>query len=119
MSETHVPPTVAQRQHVNEAVRNPQLAARANGGHPAIAATARPASFNGPGVVSARGAPPRAAAPAAAPAAHAPANAPANAYRPQAAGAPHPQTNAPKAPPKAAPKAPKPKPEPGRKDERP
>ena len=114
MSETHVPPTVAQRQHVNEAVRNPQLAARANGGHPAIAATARPASFNGPGVVGARGAPPRAAAPAAAPAAHAPANA----YRPQAAGA-HPQTNAPKAVrlgPKAAPKAQKPKPEPGRKE---
>src|SRR5580693_5004667 len=42
MAEHHVPPTPAQAQHVNEAVRNPQLAAKANGGHPAIAATARP-----------------------------------------------------------------------------
>jgi hypothetical protein len=75
MTEPHVPPTPAQKQHVSEAVRNPQLAAKANGGHPAIAATARPASFNGPGVVGAKGAPPRAAAPAA-PAAH-PAPAPA------------------------------------------
>src|SRR6202453_1372239 len=59
MSETHVASTPAQRQHVNEAVRNPQLAAKANGGHPPIAATARPAAFNGPGVVGAEGMPPR------------------------------------------------------------
>jgi hypothetical protein len=63
--ETHLPPTPLQRQHVQEAVRNPALSARANGGHPSIAATARPAAFTGPGVVGARGAampPPRAAA---------------------------------------------------------
>jgi hypothetical protein len=104
MSEQHVPPTAAQTQHVTEAVRNPQLAAKANGGHPAIAATARPASFNGPGVVAARGAPPRAAAPAA-PAAHA---AP-NAYRPQQRNdAPRQQPAAPAKPqkPAAKPKAP-------------
>jgi hypothetical protein len=55
-SENHVPPTSLQRQHVQEAVRNPALAARANGGHPTIAATARPAAFSGPGVVGAHGA---------------------------------------------------------------
>jgi len=117
MSEPHVPPTPAQKQHVAEAVRNPQLAAKANGGHPAIAATARPASFNGPGVVGAKGAPPRAAAPAAHPApvnsgnpaAHAPVNGgahpPAAAARPQAAP-PKPAQKAqpkPAAKPKAAP----------------
>ncbi|MDP9014378.1 MAG: hypothetical protein M3O41_17300, partial [Pseudomonadota bacterium] len=60
--EPHVPPTPMQRQHVQEAVRNPVLAARANGGHPPIAATPRPAAFSAPGVVGARGAamPPRA-----------------------------------------------------------
>jgi len=45
--EHHVPPTPVQVQH-----------AHANGGHPAIAATAKPAVFNGPGVVAAHGAPP-------------------------------------------------------------
>jgi hypothetical protein len=54
--EPHVAPTPLQRQHVQEAARNPALAARANGGHPAIAATPRPAAFNAPGVVGARGA---------------------------------------------------------------
>src|SRR5579871_6289358 len=39
--ESHVPPTQVQQQHVQQAVRNPALAAHANGGHPAIAATAR------------------------------------------------------------------------------
>jgi hypothetical protein len=57
-AEPHVPPTPMQRQHVQEAQRNPALAARANGGHPSIAATPRPAAFNAPGVVGARGAPP-------------------------------------------------------------
>jgi hypothetical protein len=55
-AEPHVPPTQVQRQHVQEALRNPTLAAKANGGHPAIAATPRPAAFNAPGVVGARGA---------------------------------------------------------------
>jgi hypothetical protein len=62
--EQHVAPTPMQQQHVQEAIRNPALAARANGGHPSIAATPRPAAFNAPGVVGARGAampPPRAA----------------------------------------------------------
>ena len=54
--ETHVSATPLQQQHVQEALRNPALAARANGGHPSIAATARPAAFHAPGVVSARGA---------------------------------------------------------------
>ena len=61
--EQHVPPTQLQRQHVQEAVRNPALAARVNGGHPAIAATPKPTAFNAPGVMGARGAtapPPRA-----------------------------------------------------------
>jgi hypothetical protein len=61
--EPHVAPTPLQHQHVQEAARNPTLAARANGGHPAIAATPKPAAFNAPGVVGARGAvapPPRA-----------------------------------------------------------
>ena len=54
--ETHVAPTPLQRQHVQQAAKNPSLAASANGGHPAIAATPRPAAFNAPGVVGARGA---------------------------------------------------------------
>jgi hypothetical protein len=58
MTETHMPPTAAQTAHVQETLRNPQLSARQNGGHPAIAATARPAAFSGPGVVAAHGAPP-------------------------------------------------------------
>jgi hypothetical protein len=54
--EPHTPPTAVQVQHRQEAASNPALAARANGGHPAIAATARPAQFTGPGVVGAHGA---------------------------------------------------------------
>jgi WXXGXW repeat (2 copies) len=54
--EPHTAPTPMQRQHIQEAVRNPALAAKANGGHPAIAATPRPAAFNAPGVVGAHGA---------------------------------------------------------------
>ena len=54
--ERHIAATQAQRQHIQEAARNPGLAARANGGHPAIAATPRPGAFNGPGVVGAHGA---------------------------------------------------------------
>jgi hypothetical protein len=50
-----------QQQHVQQAAQNPALAARANGGHPAIAATPRPAAFNAPGVSGARGAAPLAA----------------------------------------------------------
>jgi len=58
--EAHIPPTAAQSSHVQEAGRNPALAAKANGGHPSIAATARPGAFSGPGVVGAHGAAPMA-----------------------------------------------------------
>jgi WXXGXW repeat (2 copies) len=61
--ETHVPPTAAQSTHVQQAGRNPALFAHANGGHPAIAATARPGAFSGPGVISAHGAPPTSGSP--------------------------------------------------------
>jgi hypothetical protein len=126
MAETHIPATPAQRQHVTEAVRNPQLAAKANGGHPPIAATARPASFNGPGVVGAKGAPPRAAFPAA-PGGRAPVNgaphpqtnaplATAHAQANAPGAAAHPQTTAPKAPPKGPPPKAKPKAPPERKE---
>ena len=54
--EPHVAPTAAQTAHIQEASRNPALSAKANGGHPAIAATARPGTFTGPGVVGAHGA---------------------------------------------------------------
>src|SRR6266403_648540 len=56
LRDQHVPPTPMQREHIQEATRNPALAAQANGGHPAIAATPPPAVFSAPGVVAARGA---------------------------------------------------------------
>ena len=113
MTEPHTPPTAAQTSHLHEALRNPQLSAKANGGHPPIAATARPAAFSGPGVVGAKGAPPLKPVAAAHPM---PANAMAHEQgRPVP---PHPQTMAPKAPvnaghgapPKPAAKAAPPKP---------
>ncbi|MBV8497298.1 MAG: YXWGXW repeat-containing protein [Gammaproteobacteria bacterium] len=69
--EQHVPPTVAQHQHVQQAAANPSLLAKNNGGRPAIAATPHAAAFNAPGVVGAHGA-------AAPPPQHAPAVANAN-----------------------------------------
>jgi hypothetical protein len=76
----HLAATTAQRQQVQVAQRDPSLRQSANNGHPAIAATARPGEFNGPGVVpsreattsaESRGAPeaaaPRSAAPRVAP----------------------------------------------------
>ncbi len=56
MQERHTAPTQVQQQHVQEAIKTPALAAKANAGRPAIAATARPAEFNGPGAIGARGA---------------------------------------------------------------
>jgi hypothetical protein len=56
MQEPHMARTPAQTAHVQEAGKNPALAAKVNGGHPAIAATAKPGAFTGPGVVGARGA---------------------------------------------------------------
>jgi len=52
----HIPVTPVQASHITAAAKNPAFAAKQNGGHPAIAATARPAQFEGPGVVPARGA---------------------------------------------------------------
>ena len=57
-AEPHVPPTPLQRQHVQEAAKNPALFARANQGKPPIAATPKPAVFNAPGVIAAHGAAP-------------------------------------------------------------
>jgi hypothetical protein len=107
--EPHVPPTAMQHQHVQEAAKNPALQAKANGGHPAIAATPRPAAFNAPGVVGAHGAAPvntaLHGAPPANGAAHGAAPAPATAMaHPQ--GQP-PATVKPAPKPQAANKAPK------------
>jgi hypothetical protein len=125
-AEQHTPATAAQTQHVHEALRNPQLSAKANGGHPAIAATARPAAFTGSGVVGAKGAPPLKPV---TPPAHAetrpiepahpqtaatrpPTTANANVSHAPPAAAAHPGAPPPKAAPKAAAKpAPKAKPE--------
>ena len=61
--EQHIPPTTAQVQHIQTASSNPALAVRTNGGHPGVAATARPGAFSGPGVVAAHGAAPMNASP--------------------------------------------------------
>ena len=64
--EQHFNATAMQRQHFQQAANNPDLLAKNNGGHPAIAATPHPGAFNAPGVVGAHGAaaPPPHAAPA-------------------------------------------------------
>src|SRR5258705_2226179 len=51
--ESHVAATPMQRQHVEEAVRNPVLAAKANGGHPPVRPPPRPPPFKTPGDLSA------------------------------------------------------------------
>src|SRR5580658_2218793 len=56
--EQHLPPVAAQTQHEQTASHNPAMLASANFGHPAIAATAKPGVFSGPGVVAAHGAAP-------------------------------------------------------------
>ncbi len=82
--ERHLPPIAAQTQHREEARTNPQLRASANQGRPPIAATDRPSSFSGHGVVAAKAA----GAPY-----HAPASAPGN--RPGANAGENRQTAAP------------------------
>ena len=52
--ERHLPATTVQTQHMTAAASTPELAARHNQGRPPIAATSRPAQFQGPGVVPAR-----------------------------------------------------------------
>ena len=54
--EHHTPPTAEQTQHEQAASRNPDLRESVNHGKPAVAATAKPGQFNGPGVVSAKAA---------------------------------------------------------------
>jgi hypothetical protein len=51
--EHHTPMTATQNQHIQEAGKNRELLASANGGHPTIAATPKPGVFHGPGVVAA------------------------------------------------------------------
>ncbi len=51
--QNHPGPTAMQTQHINEAAKNPQLRLANNQGKPPIAATAKPASFSGPGVTRA------------------------------------------------------------------
>jgi flagellar biosynthesis GTPase FlhF len=52
--ERHVGPVAAQTQHFQAARSNPELRASHNHGKPPIAATSRPGSFSGGGVVAAR-----------------------------------------------------------------
>jgi hypothetical protein len=57
--ENHIPPTAAQQSHVQAAHANPANFAKANGGHPAMAAIQRPGAMNT--AVAARGASPASA----------------------------------------------------------
>lgn len=50
----HFAPTAAQREHIQMASGDPTLRESQNKGRPAIAATSRPDSFNGPGVIAAK-----------------------------------------------------------------
>lgn len=54
--DQHIQPTAMQQRQVNQARRNPALAAGANHGRPPIAATPRAGAFHAPGVSRARGA---------------------------------------------------------------
>jgi hypothetical protein len=94
--EQHVAFTSEQRAHESMARSDESLRASVNGGHPRVAATARPASFTGHDVVAARGATAGAHAAAWAPspptayAAHPAAGAPPAYHSPAAAPAGHP-----------------------------
>jgi WXXGXW repeat (2 copies) len=52
--ERHIPPVAAQTEHVQMARGDPQLRASVNQGRPPIAATDKPGSFKGSGVVAAQ-----------------------------------------------------------------
>jgi YXWGXW repeat-containing protein len=52
-NERHIPPTAEQTRHVEMSAKDPSLALNSNHGHPAIAATAQPGRFSGPGVIAA------------------------------------------------------------------
>jgi hypothetical protein len=85
--EHHLPPVNEQMHHEQAARAEPALHAATNHGAPAIAATPHPGTFNGPGVIGARGAPAGAHPSTAQPQAHT--------FRPETpgggapAGAPH------------------------------
>ena len=64
-TERHTPVTAEQSRHVTAAAANPAFSASHNNGHPAVAATSRPAAFEGAGATHAE---PAAAARAASPA---------------------------------------------------
>ena len=53
-NQQHVPPTAAQTQNMQAAAKDPSLSLNNNQGHPAVAATAHPAEFKGPGVIAAQ-----------------------------------------------------------------
>jgi hypothetical protein len=55
--ERHVEATPEQQKQRETAQAEPSLRAKANGGHPPVAATQKPGSFSGAGVIAARGAP--------------------------------------------------------------
>jgi len=105
--EPHIPPTPMQVQHRQQAAQNPALAAKNNGGRPAIAATPKPGAFSGPGVVGAHNAGPVMN--------HAPPANFGNSAHPQANATPHANAAPPPAPapkpaakPQGKPPAPKP-----------
>jgi hypothetical protein len=54
--ERHEGPIQSQTEHQSMASHDNSMRASFNGGHPSIAATARPTAFTGPGVVASRGA---------------------------------------------------------------
>jgi len=99
--QQHIPPVAAQTRHAQEAAANTQLRASVNHGRPPIAATPKPATFKGAGVVQAKeaGAPYHPPAKGAAPEANAnrpephPENEPA---RPANEAATHPENNVPR-----------------------
>ncbi|HUA79800.1 MAG TPA: hypothetical protein VL997_05470 [Dyella sp.] len=68
--EQHTPPVAAQQQHIQMARQNPAMRASVNHGVPTIAATSKPTSFSGAGVVAAHNAPASAAELTAHPAPH-------------------------------------------------
>jgi len=53
-NERHIGPVAAQTQHEEAARNDPQQRASVNQGRPAVAATARPGEFKGPGAVAAK-----------------------------------------------------------------
>jgi hypothetical protein len=55
LRDVHQRGSANQLAHFTEASKNPTLYARANGGHPSVTATLRPAAFNSPAAIQGRG----------------------------------------------------------------